>query len=230
MNRTHLAGLALLIATACRTASAEPMVYAVYGAVDGLLNGEAFAGAEMKLELRTDTLQTVTVIEDAVTVFRNDHGNALLHLTRGALTTVVHIAANQIFVRYDPTNGIVSFGTRTIGPFYPVAVGWCTLPLGCGPIGTQVADGSITGALAQLKADPNDRMFYSPGVPAQATKLRGPTLLTGFMDACVAFDVAKNNCPTIPDTPIKTDHGDLYFQKQSIFGKGIFTAALGSAL
>jgi hypothetical protein len=70
--------------------------------------------------------------------------------------TWLRIAANQVFVRYDPTNGIVGFGTHGIGPFYPVSVGWCTVPLGCGRIGTGAPDITILGALAQLKAAPND--------------------------------------------------------------------------
>ena len=38
------------------------------------------------------------------------------------------------------------------------------------------------------------------------------------------------NCPSVPSLPIKTDQGNLYFQKQSVFGHGIFVAAEGSVL
>jgi hypothetical protein len=218
----------MLLSTACRCGAAAPIVFSLYGAADGQLDGQGFSGAEIRLELKTDTAHTMTVIEDGVTVYRNDQGTALLHLTRDGQTEVVHIAPKQLFVRYEPTNGVVSFGASGIGPFYPAAVGWCTIPLGCGTVNTDSAIGSITGALAQLRADPNDIVFYSSPVRAQASELRGPTLLTGFMDACYAFDVANNRCPAIPSVPIKTDHGDLYFQKQSVFGKGIFTAVMGS--
>jgi hypothetical protein len=142
----------------------------------------------------------------------------------------VHIAANQVFVRSDPTNGIVGFGTHSIGPLYPVSVGWCTLPLGCGKIDTSGPQITILGALAQLKAAPNDLVFYPAAVRALGMELKAPTLLTGFMDACLAYDVKNLRCPSIPTTPIKTDHGNLYFQKQTLYGKGIFTAATGSVL
>jgi hypothetical protein len=36
------------------------------------------------------------------------------------------------------------------------------------------------------------------------------------------------HCPSIPSVAIKTDRGDLYFQKQSIFGHGTFTAVVGA--
>jgi len=230
MKQAIVAGFGLLMAAACGSAAAVPIVYSVYGTVDGELNGQRFSGAQFRLELRTDTVHTVTAIENGVTVYRNDQGNALLYLTRGTQTTVAHIATNQVFVRYDPTNGIVGFGTHGIGPLYPVSVGWCTVPLGCGRIGTGAPEITILGALAQLKAAPNDLVFYPAAVRALATELRGPALLTGFMDACLAYDVTKLVCPSIPSTPIRTDQGNLYFQKQTVLGKGIFTAATGSVL
>jgi len=102
------------------------------------------------------------------------------------------------------------------------------------PFRTTIAHGyltlSIIGALAQLKAAPNDLVFYPAAVRALHTELRGPALLTGFMDACLAYDVSNLRCPSIPGTPIRTDHGNLYFQKQTLYGKGIFTAATGSVL
>jgi hypothetical protein len=230
MKQAIIAAFGFLIAAAGADAGAVPIVYSIYGTVDGELNGQAFSGAEFRLELRTDTVHTLNAIENGVTVYRNDQGTALLYLTRGTQTTIAHIAANQVFVRYDPTNGIVSFGTHGIGPYYPVSVGWCTVPLGCGKIATNYQDVTIVGALAQLKAAPNDLVFYPAAVRALATDLRGPTLLTGFMDACLAYEVSKNVCPSIPTTPIKTDQGNLYFQKQTVFGKGIFVAAEGSVL
>jgi len=81
------------------------------------------------------------------------------------------------------------------------------------------------GALAQLKAAPNDLVFYPAAVCAQATELRGPALLTGFMDACLAYNVTKLVCLSTPSTPIKTDQGNLYFQKQTLFGHSIFVAS-----
>jgi hypothetical protein len=37
-------------------------------------------------------------------------------------------------------------------------------------------------------------------------------------------------CPSIPSTPIRSDHGNLYFQKQPVFGHGLFVAATGNVL
>src|SRR5258708_39930969 len=107
MRQGMIAAFGFLMAGACARAGAVPIVYSVYGDVDGELNGQPFSGAQFRLELRSDTVHTATKIENGVTVYENDQGNALLYLTRGSQTTVVHIAANQVFVRSDPTNGIV---------------------------------------------------------------------------------------------------------------------------
>lgn len=226
MRRAINVGFALAVAIG-GAASAEPIVYSIHGDADGELDGRAFSGAQFRLELRSDTVHTVTAIENGVTVYRNDQGHAILFLTRGAQTTVAHIAPNQIFVRYDPTNGVVGFGTHGIGPFYPVSLDWCGLPMGCGAIETGTPEITIVGALAQLKVAPHDSVFYPAAVEALATELRGRALLGGFLDACVSYDVINLRCPSIPGTPIKTDQGDLYFQKQTLFGKGVFTATVG---
>src|SRR6266436_8823667 len=101
MRRAINVGFALAVAIG-GGASAEPIVYSIHGDADGELDGRAFSGAQFRLELRSDTVHTVTAIENGVTVYRNDQGHAILFLTRGAQTTVAHIAPNQIFVRYDP--------------------------------------------------------------------------------------------------------------------------------
>ncbi|MBV8208465.1 MAG: hypothetical protein JO133_00220 [Burkholderiaceae bacterium] len=207
-----------------------PVLYSVYGVADGQLNGLHFSGAQFRLDFRSYTIDTKSVIENGATVYRNDVGQAVLTLQQGLSTTVANIAANQIFVRYDATNGVVGFGSYAVGPFYPVALSWCTDPATCSSsqIGTGYADDMIVGALVQLREDPQDSMFYSPAVPHLATQLKGPALLGGFLYACLSFDFTTHTCPSIPSVPIKTDHGDLYFQTQSAYGGGIFTAILGA--
>lgn len=206
-----------------------PVLYTLYGAVDGRLNGQAFSDALFRLDFRSYTAHTRTVVENGVTVYRNDVGQAVLVLTRGVQTTVVNIAPNQIYVRYDPTNGVVGFGSYAVGPFYPVSLDTCGAPP-CGPPATTSPEHSILGALAQLREAAQDSMYYSSAVPKLATQLRGPALLTGYVDACVSIVInpLPPHCPSIPSVAIKTDQGDLYFQKQSIFGHGIFTAVVGA--
>ena len=207
-----------------------PVLYTLYGTVDGTLNGVAFSDAELRLDFRSYTADVKAVIENGVTVFRNEVGQAMLFLTRGPATTVANIAPGQIYVRYDPTNGVVGFGSYAMGPFYPVSLDWCTQPTGCGPFATNSAESTLVGALGQLHFSPQDKMFYSPAVPALATQLRGPALLTGYLDACYAIVTypLPPHCPSPAPAPIKTDKGDLYFQTQSTFGSGIFTAVVGA--
>jgi len=205
-----------------------PVLYSVYGVADGQLNGLAFSGAQFRLDFRTYTNYTRSVVENGVTVYRNDVGQAVLTLQRGLSTTVANIAPNQIFVRYDPTNGVAGFGSYAVGPYYPVVLTWCTEPAGCPPIETNYPDSQILGALIQLREDPQDSMFYSPAVSALATQLRGPALLGGFLYACLSFDFTTHTCPSIPSVPIQTDQGPLYFQTQSAYGGGIFTAIIGA--
>ncbi len=206
-----------------------PILYTVHGSVDGQLNGVAFSDAQFRLDFRSYTADVRTVVENGVTIYRNNTGQAVLFLTRGNTTTVANITANQIYVRYDPTNGVVGYGSYAIGPYYPVALNTCGQPP-CGPPQTTSAEGSILGALAQLKEATQDWMYYSPAVPKLATTLRGPALLTGFLDACYSISFAQlpPSCPAKPGVAIKTDQGDLYFQKQDIFGGGVFTAVVGA--
>jgi hypothetical protein len=208
-----------------------PVLYSLYGAVDGRLNGQAFSDALFRLDFRSYTADTKAVVENGVTIYRNDAGQAVLFLTRGGKTTVVNIAPNQIYARYDPTNGVVGFGSYAVGPFYPVSLDTCGVPP-CGPPATTSPEHSILGALAQLRQAAQDSMYYSPAVPKLTTQLRGPALLTGYVDACfsIVIDPLPPHCPSIPSVPIKTDQGDLYFQKQSIFGHGIFTAVVGAGV
>jgi hypothetical protein len=233
MRQAITLGCALLAAaTTVGSASAAPVpvLYTVYGAVDGELNGVAFSDALFRLDFRSVTADVKTVVEGGVTVYRNDTGQAVLFLTRGTTTTVANITANQIYVRYDPTNAVVGFGSYAIGPYYPVALNTCGGPP-CGPPPTTGGpEASILGALAQLRESAQDSMYYSPAVPKLATTLRGPALLTGYVDACVSIvvDPLPPHCPTKPSVAIKTDQGDLYFQKQEVFGHGIFTAVTGT--
>ena len=230
MNRAITLALAFAAAAACGTSTAEPILFTVSGAVDGELNGQSFTDAKFRLDLRTDTSHTVAVVQNGVTVYQNELGQAELILTRGTQTTTAVIAANQIYVRYDPTNGVVGFGSFAIGPFYPVALNWCGVPMQCGAVDTTYPEFNILGALVQLKVDPNDKVFYSSAVPGLATQLKGPALLDGFVDACYSIDLNTTpaSCPSKPTVPIKTNQGDLYFQKQSIFGSGSFTAVVGT--
>jgi len=204
------------------------VLYSLYGVADGQLNGVPFSGAQFRLDFRSYTIDTKSVVENGVTVYRNDVGQAVLTLQQGLSTTVANIEANQIFVRYDPTNGVVGFGSYAVGPYYPVVLTWCTEPAGCPPIESNYPDFQILGALIQLHEYPQDSMFYSPAVPKLATQLRGPALLGGFLYACLSFDFTTLTCPSIPSTPIKTDHGDLYFQTQTAYGGGIFTSIIGA--
>jgi hypothetical protein len=209
-----------------------PVLYTVYGAVDGELNGVAFSNAQFRLDFRSVTADVKTVVENGLTVYRNDTGQAVLFLTRGNTTTVANISANQIYVRYEPTTGVVGFGSYAIGPYYPVALNTCGGPPCAKPPTTESfeGEGSILGALAQLREAAQDSMYYSAAVPKLATTLRGPALLGGFLDACVAirWNPLPPSCPNKPSVAIKTDQGNLYFQKQSPFGHGIFTAVTGA--
>jgi len=232
MNRAIIIALAFATAAACGNSAAVPILFTVSGAVDGELNGQSFSDAKFRLDLRTDTADTVAVVENGVTVYRNELGQAELILTRGTQTTVAQIAANQIYVRYDPTNGVVGFGSFAVGPFYPVSLDWCGVPMQCGAVQTTSPQFNILGALVQLKVDPKDTVFYSSAVPGLATQLKGPALLGGFLDACYSIDLNTQppSCPSKPSVPIKTNQGNLYFQKQNIFGTGIFTAVTGTGV
>jgi hypothetical protein len=229
MKRTIVSGLAslgFLLYAACATA--VPIVYSFYGAGSGQLGGLAFSEAQIRLDFKTDTATTVTVIENGATVYRNDQGQAVFVLSQGPMTQVAQIAPNQIFVRYDPVNRLLTFGSYANSLFYPISLAWCAPQPQCVSMPLLIGDiGSVVYALGDIATNPSDSVLYPPAVAALATDLSGPALLTGLVTAC-AVPLAYSggwNCPSTAPTAIQTDQGDLYFQESRV-GMGIFTATL----
>jgi hypothetical protein len=206
---------------------AAPIVYSFYGVASGQLGGVPFSEAQIRLDFNTDTATTVTAIENGATVYRNDQGQAVLVLSQGAMTKVAQIAPNQVFVRYDPANRLLTFGSYANGLYYPISLAWCVPQPQCVSMPWLIDDiGAIVYALGDIATNPSDSVLYPTGVAALATDLRGPALMTGFVTACgvpLSYNPGGWNCPSTAGTAIQTDRGDLYFQ-ESRFGMGIFTA------
>jgi hypothetical protein len=214
---------------AFQAARAEPVVYTAYVITDGQLAGKAFSGAQVTMQFRGDTANVLTTIENGATVYRNNAGRTVMFITQGAQTQVVHIAPHQLYVRYDPLNGVIGFGSFAVGPTYPIKLG-CSFDAACEPnvIGTSgFPEGQSVSALQDVLNTPTDAPYYSADVLAQETNLQGPTVLGGYLVACVAYDFVVGRCPSIPASAITTDQGDLYFQGQLSVGKGIFSAVVG---
>ena len=233
MKQVIAVGFALAFGLAVSgSARADPVVYTLYAVTDGKLGSQTFSQAQVTIAFRGDTRNVVmeTMTPGAV-VYRNSRGEATVTLIQGASKTVAHIAAGQIYVRYDTTNGVVGFGSFATGPTYPIMLS-CDFPspnTNCtyGPP-SQGPFSQLVSALADIAAVPQDASLYSTNVSALPTKLTDSTLLTGYVSACgVAYD-SSGACPSPPATPIHTDLGDFYLQDHgAVDGKGIFTVVVG---
>ena len=237
MKYSTMIGIAV-ISLFTGAASAETIVYKLYADTHPFvvqLGTQTLTGTVM-LELVSDTRYTRSVLENGVYVYRNDHGNASITVTQGSTRVTARIDPGQLFVRYDPTNAVVGFGSHALGlgVGYPLTLS-CDYPHnGCafGSTNSMFTNtfGDIVSALADIKALSSEQTLYSLAVPGEATQLKGSTLLTGGIGSCTtAFDSTTSTCAS-PTTPINTDHGPLYIQWGNApyydGGKGIFTAAL----
>jgi hypothetical protein len=218
---------ALCLAIAGGT-SAHPIVYKLYATTDGTIGGKAFADAKVVLSFFSDTDDAVTATENGVTVYRNDHGRADIAITQAGSTTVARIEPHQLFVRYDPTNAVLGFGSvlaSAVNNTYPLVLVCTTSSTPCYFGSSNGNFGTIISAIADLNANPALVTRYSQRIQSLRLDLKGPTLLTGYSSACAtAYSNTSGECPTTAPVAIKTDQGDLYFQDSHSPSKGLFTA------
>ena len=204
-----------------RRAAATPVVYTLYAVTDGKLGSQTFSQAQVTITFRGNTSNVTTEQGQGAVVYRNDQGEATVTLTQRASKSVAHIAAGQIYVRYDPKNGTVGFASVTVGPTYPIYLGGggfsnCIYGHQCLQPFNQ-----IVSALADVAGYGPDQAFYSTNLEALSTNLTNSTLLTGYIDSACVPPAPSVAC----SSPIHTDLGDLYLQYS--YGKGIFTVEVG---
>lgn len=219
MKRSTSVGIALcFLLGVTEAADAKPIVYTLYSESNSVssvqLNGNTLSGL-IKLQFKSDTSNTTQAQENGVTVWRNDNGDAWVTISQGSQKTVAHILPNQVYVRYDPTNGVVGFGSYASGIGYP-------LTLNCQGYQCNGYVGGTVGGLVDINT--NSATNYAPDVAGLATHLLGPALLTGFVSYCVGSTAAS--C-TSPAAPIQTDLGPLrIFAGSRNVGSGVFTAVV----
>jgi hypothetical protein len=219
--RPGVLALLALAGTLAGAAQAHPIVYTAYAVTDGRLGAQTFRSAEVRIRIESDSHAVFAAVERGATVLRNERGEATVAVNIAGRTTTARIYPGQVYVRYDLTNGIVGFGSHTIGPTYPLSFSCAKASASnCDPPASGAYD-QIVAALAELRAMPQDGGRYSARVSRQLTNLTVPALLTGYTGAC-ATSYVDGRCPAMPSTAIHTDRGDLYFQDQQMSGAGIF--------
>ncbi len=188
--------------------------------------------SQVTIAFRGDTRNVSMETAPGTAVYRNDQGEATVTLIQGASKSVAHIAAGQIYVRYDTKNGTVGFGSFATGPTYPITL-VCDEFSGedCTSVGKPQQDfvpyNELVAALADIKGT-GDASRYSADVSALLpTGLTDSTLLTGVVSACAVAYNLTDACPSSPATPIRTDLGDFYLQDQNFGSGGIFTVVVG---
>jgi hypothetical protein len=210
--------LCVFLGVAGTAAFGKPVVYTLYSesnAVGSVQLGTTTLTGLIRFEFKSDTSNTTQAQEGGVTVWRNDSGDASLTISQGSHTTVAHILPDQVYVRYDPTNGVVGFGSYAAGNFYPMT-------LNCQGSRCNGFNGGTVGGLADINA--NSATNYAPDVAGLATQLQGAALLTGFVTYCVGG--TSTSCRS-PATPIQTDMGPLrIFAAGNNVGSGVFTAVV----
>src|SRR5215472_15535383 len=146
MKRSTSVGIAMsgLLAIAGTAQAGQTIVYTLYAesnSVAGvLLNGTALTG-QIEFRFRSDTSNVRQVQENGVYVWRIDTGNAMFTISQGSQRTVARILPNQVYVRYDPANGVIGFGSYAAGNYYPMS-------LNCQGYSCDGFEGGIVGALA----------------------------------------------------------------------------------
>ena len=218
MKQIIAVGFALVFGLAANgSARAASVVYTLYAVTDGKLGSQTFSQAQVTITFRGDTNNVTTEKGQGAVVYRNDQGEATVTLTQRASKSVAHIAAGQIYVRYDPENGAVGFASFAVGPTYPIYLDGggfsnciygqqCLYPFN-----------QIVSALADVAGYGLDQAFYSTNLEALSTNLRNSTLLTGYVDSACVPPAPSVAC----SSAIQTDLGDFYLQYS--YGRGIFT-------
>jgi hypothetical protein len=209
------------------SASADPVVYKLYAVTDGKLGARQFSQAEITISFRGNTRNvSIQTQPGGAIVYQNNRGKATVTLVQNGKKTVANIAEGQIYVRYDTTNGVVGFGSTTVGPFYPIAiscnVGIYTLT-NCFFFNSYPSE-ALVSALADYSGNPS---LYS-GISILPTDLSETTVVSGYVSACAVDYGNSIVCPAFPVTPIHTDLGDLYLRDLGDEGKGIFTVTVGT--
>ena len=214
----HVLRLSCVLAAALAgygPAHAATVAYTGYAIADGQLGTWNFSQAMVTIRFVSDTRNVTTFTENGVTAYRNDAGYATVTISQGTTSVSAHIAAHQIYVRSNPTNGSAGFGSYAVGPYYPLVLS-CYGNTTCDPaylIGGP--DGEILPALADITLAPADTVFYSPALMQVESDLKGPALLTGYTIACAYYDPNNFSACQIPSSQaISTDHGNLVFTDQ----------------
>jgi hypothetical protein len=195
---------------------ADPVVYTLYTVSDGMLGAESFTEAKLTITFRGDTRNIQTATVNGATVYTNHIGTATVAVTQGGKTTVAKFADQQVYVRYDVTNGLVGFGSG-ISATFPITLGCGIADCTAGTLGNSYyyQDG-ISAVLADAAVNSADRNLLTQRVLTQHATLSRNSILTGYTLACaVPYTLnAANNfvCQSAPSSPLATDHGGFYLQ------------------
>jgi hypothetical protein len=207
-----------LLMTIAGVAAARPVTYKLTTVTDGKLGNTAFTAAVVTIDLVSDTRWVTTTATDGKIVYENSHGTATLTVFAAGKSTVATFRPGQVFVRFDATDGIVGFGS-TVGSTYPFAIDCynqaCTtgIPIPNEPTFDYAYNG-VASAVADIAATPADVVNYSAPTAALTANLSQPTLMTGYVNACAAYD-AGWNCPSPPSVLLQTNRGAFYVQDTS---------------
>jgi hypothetical protein len=237
MLKPALTRVAVACAIGCALASgaqAKTVIYTMRAMADGSFRGVTFSGLPMTIRMVSST-ETVKSEPgpNGGTVYTNRSGKATLSIPGFPTAT---FAEGEVYVRYDTGNGIAGFGSTTISPTYPVAIG-CNNYVNT-PYTTDCTQGDFVPGLvdrynqntyngiATALADPANASFESVSSETLAlpTTLAQSTLVTGVVHECATvYSIDPNAlrygisnleaCSGDAPHGLKTDKGQLFLRQ-----------------
>jgi hypothetical protein len=141
---------------------------------------------------------TVVPFTDATSAgYLNPRGKGRLEIISGKTTACAEFEPHQLYVFFDKTHGSVGFGSSAGGRGYPFAVTRHEDPQG-------LTEDSSIGAITDILAGA-PQSNYTPATATLVTDLTNPTVLSGAVSSCVAFDPVTSICTQLRPIPLNTD-------------------------
>jgi hypothetical protein len=215
------------------TADAHRVVYKLTTVTDGQLGSTAFQSAIVTIVFEGDTRWvTSETNSNGAKVYQNSKGTATVKVVQpGGKTTVAEFLPGQIFARYDVTNGVVGFGS-TSGGTYPFAIDCQGTDCSKGDWDNCCTDGvsvNIPGVLAAAAVDSSFSIYASSATFRLPSNLSQSTLLTGYVNACFAYDSGWN-CPAPPPSALlQTNRGEFFVRDLSQAGNFALFSVVAAA-
>jgi hypothetical protein len=179
-----------------------PITYTGALVSNAKLGDRFYQRAQVYISFDADRSRVVAFQDTHSAGYINDRGRGRLKIVRGSTVVTAEFDPNQLFVYFDKTHGSVGIGSNAGGRGYPFSVTRHEDIQG-------LVENSTIGAITDILAGtpPSD---FTPQTASLVTDLTNPTVLSGAVSSCVAFDPVTSICSSPGPIALKTSAGDFY--------------------